>query len=239
MGELYQFSNLAATNSRLNMLQADFSGMKNLEKRINHMLSRLTLSDRAQYGVQMMREGNWSRNDFDAYFSEMVRKELGRQLAIVRRKAVAKAQAAGAGSASSAVTRKMYKDTYAGNINIGSHRGRISSRKRVIPEPDGGKSGIRRTRIVSERTRKLREYYGPDRDFILRFLEWGTDTRTAGNRVGAGGRGSRSTHGNRGAMDARHFFHQISSDMEQAAEQMGQTLQGWVEKFVEKQYQEL
>jgi len=210
---------------------ADFSGLKNLDKAVNSVLEKLKLDASTQTNLSMVRSGSMSREQFDGWFSELVRKELGKVLAIMRAKAVQKARDAGAGSASSAVLRRMYKDEFGGNINIGGNRGRISSRNRLY-EP-----GKIKPRYVSERTKDINEYYGPDRSFILRFLENGTDVRTA-KSYGPTGRGSRASWGARGSIAPRSFFHSMSSDMEQAAQQLGQTLKGYVETWIEKEFNE-
>lgn len=232
------FSGLNATNNRLALLQADFSGLKNLDKIINATLKRLSMESRVQGNLALYKSGSMSREEFDGFFAELVRKELGKTLGIVRNKAIAKARAAGAGSAATAILRRMYKSGKEGNINIAGNRGRISSRDRVVPPPSGGKSGIRRERTVKPRTEQLRKYYGPDRGFVLRILEGGRDVYMA-TSDGPTGRGSKATYGKRGAMMPRNFFfHQMQSDMEQAAQQLGQTLIGAVEKWVEQQFTE-
>lgn len=224
-------SQLPQTNARLEMLRADFSGLANLEKAIEKVLMKLDTSGNVQTGMRMLQNGSWSLADFDGYFEPLVRAELGKVLGIMRAKAVQKAQAAGAGSAASAVLRRMYKDELGGNINIAGNRGRISSRRRMY-EP-----GKKKPRHVGDRTKQLNEYYGPDRSFILRFLENGTDVRTA-KTFGPTGRRSTATWGSRGAISPRSFFHQMSSDMEQAAQQLGYTLAGHVEKWLEQQFTE-
>jgi len=225
------FANLPATNYRIGMLMADFSGMNDLEKRFNMLMNRLILSDKVQAPAQFVQKGTWSKEIFDMYFAEVVRKELGKQLAIIRGKAKKKAEAAGAGSAAGAVMRRMYKDRLMGNINIARHHGRLSSRTRQW-EP-----GNIKPRHVSKRTKQINQYYGPDRDFILRFLEGGTDVRYA-RSYGPGGRGSKATYGARGAIAPRQFFHTMSSDMELAAQQLGQSLIDYVEKFIDKGFNE-
>jgi hypothetical protein len=208
---------------------ADFSGLENLEKVVDSVLERLR--DKAA-GMRIGHAaGTISKEQFDGYFSELIRTELGKVLAIQRAKAVQKARAAGAGSASSAVLRRMYMNGHVGNINIGGNRGRISSRKRLY-EP-----GKIKPRHVSARTIQINEYYGPDRSFILRFLEFGTDVRTA-KSFGPTGRKSTATYGARGNITPRSFFHQMSSDMEQAAQQLGQTLVGAVEEWIYKKLKE-
>lgn len=225
------FKGLNATNSRIDMLRADFSGLQNLDNIVSSVLRRLSLSDKVKQQVAIVRSGTMSKENFDGWFAEIVRIELGKVLGIMRSKAVNKARGVGAGSASSAVLRRMYKGEYAGNINIGSNRGRISSRRRIY-EP-----GTIKPRHVSERTREINEYFGPDRSFILRFLEFGTDVRTA-KTFGPKGRGSTASWGARGNISPRSFFHQIGSDMEQAARQMGQTLTGYVEEWIDKAFKE-
>jgi hypothetical protein len=232
------FKGLTATNNRIDILRADFSGMENLEERIDGVLRRLALRDDVRKGAEMTVHGSITLSQFDGFMSELVRKELGKVLGILRAKAVKKAQQAGAGSASSAVLRRMYRDAYAGNINIAPGGRRISSKRRQVAAPDGGESGIRRTRTVKRRTKQLREYFGPDRGFMLRILEEGRDVYMA-TSDGPIGRGSKATHGKRGSLAARHwFFHTMKSDMEQAAQQLGQTLTGAVETWVEQAFNE-
>lgn len=219
------------------MLMADFSGLNNLEKIIGSVLEKLSLKDNVHQQVSLVKRGTISLQDFDGWFSELVRVELGRVLGILRNKAIQKAIDADAGSASYAVTRRMYKDEFGGNINIASHK-RMSSRRRIVPAPTGGESGIRRPRTVKNRTRQIREYYGPDRDFILRILENGRDVYYA-KSDGPTGRRSMATYGKRGSITARNwFFHSMKSDMEEAAQQLGQTLTGAVEKWVEQKFTE-
>lgn len=239
MAELYSsFRGLNVTNNRIDMLRADFSGLNNLDKVISSVLKKLSLKDNVTQNVRMVKGGRMSLQEFDGWFSELVRAELGKVLGIVRNKAVAKARGAGAGSASSAVLRRMYKREYAGNINIAGNRSRITNRKRIVPEPNGGKSGIRRPRTMKNRTKQLQEYFGPDRSFVLRILESGRDVYMA-TPEGPTGRGSKATWGRRGAMAPRNwFFHSMKSDMEQAAQQLGQTLTGAVEKWIEQQFKD-
>ena len=224
-------TNLRASDARIEGLMADFSGLQNLDKAVNSVLEKLKLDASTQSNLSMVRSGTMSKEQFDGWFSELVRVELGKVLAIMRARAVQKAQAAGAGSASSAVLRRTYKDRFGGNINIAESKRRISNRKRLyIP-------GNVRPRHVGNRTRQLNEYYGPDRSFVLRFLEEGTDVRTA-KSYGPTGRGSRASWGRRGSIAPRSFFHQMSNDMEQAAQQLGETLKGYVEAWIDKEFKE-
>ena len=222
---------LRVTSNRISGLRADFDGLKNLDKAIESVLKRLELQDNVNQQVRMYRSGAISRENFDGWFSEVVRQELGKVLGIMRARAIQKAQGVGAGSASSAVLRRMFKNEYGANLNIGGNRGRISNRKRKY------QPGWLKPRHVSDRTRDINEYYGPDRSFILRFLEFGTDVRTA-KTFGPTGRRSTASWGARGSISPRSFFHTMQSDMEQAAQQLGQTLTGHVEKWLERAFKE-
>lgn len=239
MAEMYSsVRGLNVTNNRIEGLMADFSGLQNLEKMVDSVLRKLQLQDRVSQNVRMVKGGNMSLQEFDGWFSELVRVELGKVLGIQRARAVQKARSAGAGSASSAVLRRTYKGEYAGNINIGGNRSRITNRKRIVPEPNGGKSGIRRSRTMKDRTKELQEYFGPDRSFVLRILESGRDVYMS-TPEGPTGRRSKATWGRRGAMAPRNwFFHSMKSDMELAAKQLGQTLTGAVEKWIEQQFKD-
>ena len=226
------FKGLSATNNRIDALRADFSGLDKLDKAISSVLNRLALKDNVRQQVAMVGSGKMSRENFDGWFSEIVRQELGKVLAIMRARAVEKARTqAKAGSASSAVLRRMYREEYGGNINIATPRGRMSSRTRMY------QPGWLKQRHVGDRTKKINEYYGPDRGFVLRFLEGGTDVRTA-KTYGPTGKGSMASWGSRGAIAPRSFFHSMQSDMEQAAQQMGHTLNGYVENWIDRKFKE-
>ncbi|MGX8695933.1 MAG: hypothetical protein ACSW8D_06080, partial [Prevotella sp.] len=231
-------SQLHSTNAVIDTLRADFSGMEKLENVINDVLHRLNSQTSTQIGLSMAKQGATSLEAFDGWFAPIVKAELGKTLAIVRAKAKQKAATqAQAGSAASGVTWHQAREGNRGYVGITQPRGRISSRKRVVPEPTGGKSGIRRKRSVSGRTTQLNEYFGPDRHFILRFLEFGTDVRTA-KPSGSTGPRSMATYGVRGNIAPRSFMHSVGSDMELAANQLGETLVGHVEKWVEKNFKE-
>lgn len=232
---VYTLGNLNVSQARLDGLMADFSGLENLDNIVNDVLVRL--KGKATGMRIAFAAGTVTKESFDGYFAELIRVELGRTLGVLRAKAVQKAQSAGAGSASVAVLRRMYKSGEAGNINIAGGNRRISSRTRVVQEPTGGKSGIRRVRTVKPRTKQLREYYGPDRGFILRILNSGRDVFMA-TPDGATGKRSKATYGKRGAMGAKGFFHTMTGDMEQAARQLGDTLVDRVETWVNEQFTE-
>ena len=229
---------LIVTNNRIDGLMADFSGWKNLEKTINDVLKKLAISESVQMGMRHVRSGVMSKGDFDGWLAELVNLEIRNALGVLRNKAVQKALAVGAHDAAYAVSRRTYKDRLGGNINIAGHRGRLSSRSRVVDPPTGGKSGIRRERSVKARTMQLRQYYGPDRDFILRILEEGRDTFMA-KSDGPTGRGSKATWGARGAVAPRSWFQaSLRSDLEQAAQQLGHSLQKQVKEWVETKFTE-
>lgn len=226
---------LQKTNERIGILMADFSGLVNLEKVVSDVLLHLQTATQVRQNVRMVKGGSMSMEQFDDWFSQVVRAELTRTLAVLREKAIGKAHYAGAGSAKSAVLRRIYRASYAGNINIASQHGRLSDREREYPEPNGGKSGVRRPRTVKRRTEQLRKYYGPDRGFILRILEGGRDSFMA-TPAGPTGRKSMATYGKRGATGPRWFFKTLQSDMEQAAQQLGETLVHRVESWAETKF---
>lgn len=238
MAELiHGFTGLPMTNRRIDGLMADFSGLKKLDSVVSKVLNRLMLEDRVQSRVGLVNKGTYDVRSFDAWFCDVVRIELGKTLGIIRNKAIAKARAAGAGSAATAVFRRTYRDRYAGNINICSTSKRISSRERIVEPPDGGKSGIRRVRTVKARTEQIRKYYGPDRGFILRILNDGRDSFMA-TPEGPTGRRSQATWGKRGMIAGAGWFHSLRSDMEEAANELGTTLINHVEKWVDTNFSE-
>jgi hypothetical protein len=215
-------SHLTATNARVESLRADFEGLEKLNDIINDVLKRLQARGEVQQAWSTMNMQN-----FDGWFEPIVRKELGKVLGIVRNNAVDKARKADAGSASTAIQRRMYRDRLGGNINFASGGKRITYKKREYTP------GIKKPRHVGDRTKKINEYYGPDRSFILRFLEGGTDIRTA-TSYGPTGKRSRATYGNRGSIGARSFFGSVDADMRTAANQLGTTLVNYVEKWIEE-----
>ena len=99
---LRSFKGLSVTNNRIDGLMADFSGLKSLEKIVSDNLNSLVARPDTQFRIGMVGRGTMSRQDFDGWFSELIRQELGKTLGIIRNKAIAKARVAGAGSASDA-----------------------------------------------------------------------------------------------------------------------------------------
>lgn len=99
--------------------------------------------------------------------------------------------------ADKAVYRHVSKDGLFFSVDITSKR-RASGER--IPYIEGRK----KVRTISPRTRKLQTYAGGDAAFILRFLQGGTDVRTA-RTSGPKGRGSKATYGRRGSITPRPF----------------------------------
>ena len=228
--------NLHATSGNVEFLRAEYKELEKVNDIITKVLKRLQTRDNVSQQWSAVQNGSQSLQQFDGWFAPLVRQELGKTLGIVRNKAVAKARAAGAKDAATAVSRRTYKSELAGNINILGNRKRVSFKQRTYPVPTGGKSGIFRKRTVSDRTIKLYQYYGPDRSFILRFLENGTDVRVA-RPAGPTGNRSMATYGNRGSIGARDFFGQVKPDMDAAAKQLGTTLVNYVEDWIEQVFE--
>ena len=224
---------LHATSGNVEFLRSEFQGLEKVNDIITDMLKKLQLKDNVRQQWNMVYNGTITIEQFDGWFAPIVRQELGKTLGIVRNKAIAKARAAGAKDAATAVSRRTYKDSFDGNINILGNRKRVSFKQRVYPAPTGGKSGILRKRSVQPRTVELYQYYGPDRSFILRFLENGTDIRTAKSSGPTGNR-SQATWGNRGSIGARNFFGQVKPEMDAAAKQLGSTLVNYVENWIDE-----
>lgn len=188
------------------VFNVDLEGLFNLEENVCKQLE----------DIELMK---------DKPFYEAVREKLREQLSKVRADAVSKAKMVIRDDdrhAYKAVLRKTYKDRLAGNVNILSSNKRLAAR-RGVPEPTGGVSGIRRRRSVSGRTAQTLSYYGADAGFILRFLNSGTDIRTA-RASGPTGRHSKATWGGRGAISARDFFGRSEVRMNQAAIDLGRQI---------------
>lgn len=113
-----------------------------------------------------------------------------------------------------AVKTAVYRQILGGNVSILDRRSAKggSSYEPVRTLRPGQRGGNRVPR--SDRTQQVMSYQGADRAFILRFLNAGTDNRTAGTRGGG-------LHGNRGRIAPRNFFASSSHKaMKQAAEQL-------------------
>jgi hypothetical protein len=97
---------------------------------------------------------------------------------------------------------------------------------RLVKQKRGGASGIIRNRYVSDRTKRMRAYSPENRGFILRFINKGTQVRTAN---GKGGRG------NRGMIQGKNFFEPVANaGMKMAAENMRKK----VDKMIEEVWKE-
>ena len=125
-----------------------------------------------------------------------------------------------------AVKTAVYKRILGGSVSILKKRrhGAMSlyATPRKGTKDPFGRGGNRVHR--SQRTEQVMSYQGADRAFILRFLNAGTDVRTAGSR---GGRLS----GNRGRIKARNFFSNSShTAMQKAADELSKLIDELVRK---------
>ncbi len=120
------------------------------------------------------------------------------------------------------VRKAVYKKVLGGNINIISGGKSAGKRAPIPPESQRKKSHDRGGNRIprSKRTEDLLSYAGPDRSFILRFMNDGTTTRT-------------SRYGNRGAIAARNWFGPAAT---QALEQSAQMFDELITKLVEQEF---
>lgn len=89
----------------------------------------------------------------------------------------------------------------------------------LYKKPRGGKSGIRRNRPISDRTRQVEGYTGKDRAWILRIINQGTTKRYAGTR------GTLKKEAGRGVITAKKFFKAAEPAMRQAERALGLELE--------------
>lgn len=99
-----------------------------------------------------------------------------------------------------------YKRVQGGNINI-------LTRRAGGVEIDSREYNRQGRRFRSERSKLMASYWGASRSFVLRWLQAGTDNRTAGTRYS-----SRGGSGNRGAIVARDFMRTARNEMQTAAD---------------------
>lgn len=120
------------------------------------------------------------------------------------------------------VRKAVYKKVLGGNINIISGGKSAGKRAPIPPESARKKTHDRGGNRIprSKRTEDLLSYAGPDRSFILRFMNDGTTTRT-------------SRYGNRGAIAARNWFGPAAT---QALEQSAQMFDELITKLVEQEF---
>lgn len=126
-----------------------------------------------------------------------------------------------------AVKTAVYRQILGGSVSILNKRrasGNVSGYeppRKLKPYQRGGNRVPR-----GSRTQQVMDYEGSDRSFILRFLNAGTDQRTAGTRNGR-------LHGNRGRIAPRNFFSNSSHRyMQQAAEQLTQLIDELIKKEI-------
>lgn len=112
-------------------------------------------------------------------------------------------------SAEKGVRINKYKSVFGGNVNIlTTKKGGVLIDTSIYNRPH--------RRFTSERTKLMESYWGQSRSFILRWMETGTSSRTAGTRYSA-----RGGSGNRGAVTARSFFPSAAgSAMQRAADNL-------------------
>lgn len=123
-----------------------------------------------------------------------------------------------------AVKYSIYKKILGGNLSILSRRKAGAKyeliRPRKLDQNPKQRGGNRRKR--SENTKRIDTYYGPDRGFILRFVNSGTDERNI--KFGA----NATRNGNRGSIRQRRWF-------EISAEFQTQTAQENIAQMIEEE----
>jgi hypothetical protein len=127
-----------------------------------------------------------------------IRKTIRRELNAVKKKvqqAARSSMRSDRRGASRAVKVRMYKKVLGGNVSI-EYRTKVKTMGVEASHSTGGKSGIKRVRKISKRTRELNAYRGENRNFILKFLNAGTANRiTNGGTMRPASRGSLSGSG--------------------------------------------
>jgi hypothetical protein len=98
-----------------------------------------------------------------------------------------------------------YKSIFGGNVNILTKRGSVTIDSSIYNRDS--------SRYRSERTKMMQSYYGTSRSFVLRWLQAGTDDRTAGSKYS-----SKGGRGNRGRITARDFMSTARNEMQVAAD---------------------
>lgn len=150
-------------------------------------------------------------------------RKIVRQVLIVAQKSVQRtAMPLSSKEAYLGVRKAVYKKVLGGNINIISGGKSAGKRAPIPPESERKKTHDRGGNRIprSKRTEDLLSYAGPDRSFILRFMNDGTTTRT-------------SRYGNRGAIAARNWFGPAAT---QALEQSAQMFDELITKLVEQEF---
>jgi hypothetical protein len=124
-----------------------------------------------------------------------------------------------------AVKTAVYRQILGGSVSILDKR-KAGTKFSAYEPPrklrEGQRGGNRVPR--SERTNDVMKYAGSDRAFVLRFINQGTQSRTAGTRGGRLG-------GNRGRIAPRNFFGNRSHlEMEKAAENLTKLIDNLIQE---------
>ena len=124
-----------------------------------------------------------------------------------------------------AVKTAVYRQILGGSVSILNKRKAGTKFSAYEPQRklrEGQRGGNRVPR--SERTNDLMKYAGASRAFVLRLINQGTQSRTAGTRGGRLG-------GNRGSIRQRNFFGNRShSEMERAAENLTRLIDNLIQE---------
>lgn len=146
-----------------------------------------------------------------------VKKMIRQELADVRkdvRKAAKNAMKSDPRRAYLGVKTMVYKKIYGGNVSLFNPK--KAGGMRLYEQPKKGRSGIRRRRRISERTIQINSYRGKDRAFILRFINDGTEKRTAYTK----NRSKNNKTANRGEIRGKGFFSVATGSMQEASKRI-------------------
>lgn len=108
----------------------------------------------------------------------------------------------------------VYKKINGGNVSLFNPK--KAGGMRLYEQPKGGRSGIRRRRKISDRTIQINSYRGKDRAFILRFINEGTEKRTAYTK----NRSKNNKTANRGEIRGKGFFSVATGSMQEASKRI-------------------
>lgn len=127
----------------------------------------------------------------DTLGEKKIRNALRAELKIARKDVIDKARQALPNDPRKsylAVKKIVYRKGLGGNISL-YDKSRAKMMSISGSTSSGGRSGIRRHRKISKRTRQINGYTGLNRAFILRFIEGGTDGRWTKNMRSSAYRG--------------------------------------------------
>lgn len=116
-------------------------------------------------------------------FKKLVRAEINEAKKAVKASAKREVKGRDPRKSATAIRGIVYKRTLGGKVDIFEPKGKVYTSNYEKPRksrPKWARGGNRAPR--SRRTIQVESYYGPSRAFILRFLNSGTKTRTAGTR---------------------------------------------------------